>query len=90
MGSQLRNEAENGFTCVAADAIAFQGFELRNCSRGPLGQLHGERTTSMVSTFQLTRTIRLRLTHQMMRNVGVGRFVCLHEDTLYLTESPSC
>ena len=35
--------------------------------RHPLGQLHGERTISMISTFQLTRTIRLRLTHRTIR-----------------------
>src|SRR4051794_23444015 len=29
----------------------------------PLGQLHGERAISMVSTFQLTRSTRLNLTH---------------------------
>ena len=33
--------------------------------RQPLGRLHGERTTTMVSTFQLTRTVKLCLTHQM-------------------------
>jgi len=33
--------------------------------RQPLGRLHGERTTTMVSTFQLTRTVKLRLTHQI-------------------------
>ena len=32
--------------------------------RQPLGQLHGERTSTMVSSFQLTRTVKLRLTHQ--------------------------
>ncbi len=33
--------------------------------RQPLGRLHGERTTTMVSTFQLTRTVKLCLTHQI-------------------------
>src|ERR1700689_190265 len=32
--------------------------------RQPLGRLHGERTTTMISTFQLTRTVKLCLTHQ--------------------------
>ena len=32
--------------------------------RQPLSRLHGERTTTMVSTFQLTRTVKLCLTHQ--------------------------
>ena len=35
--------------------------------RKPLGQLHGERTSTMVSSFQLTRTVKLRLTHQRTR-----------------------
>ena len=32
--------------------------------RHVLGQLHGERALTMVSTFQLTRSARLRLAHQ--------------------------
>ncbi len=31
----------------------------------PLGQLHGERVISMFSSFQLNRSVRLRLTHQI-------------------------
>ncbi|HEX4146937.1 MAG TPA: hypothetical protein VHY91_25795, partial [Pirellulales bacterium] len=34
---------------------------------GPLGQLHDARALTTVSTFQLTRLVRLRLTHQMMQ-----------------------
>ena len=62
--SQLRNEAETGSLALRLTPLPS---EASNCGllRGPLGQLHGERTTSMVSTFQLTRTIRLRLTHQI-------------------------
>jgi hypothetical protein len=32
--------------------------------RSPLGRLHGERAIPMISTFQLTRSTKLRLTHQ--------------------------
>jgi len=35
--------------------------------RSPPGRLHGERASAMVSTFQLTRSTKLRLTHRITR-----------------------
>ena len=45
--------------------------------RSPPGRLHGERASAMVSTFQLTRSTKLRLTHRIARiNAEQGR----HDD----------
>ncbi len=61
--SQLRHEAETGSLALRLASLR-SGASSGGLLRRPPGQLHGERTTSMISTFQLTRTIRLRLTHQ--------------------------
>ena len=54
----------NGFAFATADVFAFPGFDDR-VTPSPPGRLHGERAIAMVSTFQLTRSTKLRLTHQM-------------------------
>ncbi len=65
--SQMRNEAESGsrfrFRLMPLPSKAPTAGSLRQ----PLSGLHGERTTTMVSTFQLTRTVKLCLTHQIRR-----------------------
>jgi hypothetical protein len=61
--SQLRHEAETGSLALRLASLP-SGASDGGLLRRPPGQLHGERTTSTVSTFQLTRAIRLHLTHQ--------------------------
>lgn len=39
----------------------------------PLGQLHGERVISMFNSFQLKRSVRLRLTHQRRKDAKACR-----------------
>src|SRR5262249_55193290 len=40
--------------------------------RAPLSRLHGERASPMVSTFQLTRSTKLHLTHRIQHGYDAG------------------
>ena len=57
------SRGRNRFTCVTADIFTSQGSEPES-PRHSLGQLHGARAFTTISTFQLMRSTRLNLTHQ--------------------------
>jgi hypothetical protein len=59
----LHNEAESGSLALRLASSLPKAPNDRSLRR-PLGQLHGARALTMVGTFQPTRFIRLRLTHQ--------------------------
>ena len=57
------NEAESGSLALRLTPSPSEASSAGH-SDDSLGQLHGERAITMVSTFQLTRPTRLSLTHQ--------------------------
>jgi hypothetical protein len=61
---ELRNEAESGSLALRLTPLLQQASTVRS-PQPPLPPLHGERAIPMFSTFQLKRTIRLSLTHQI-------------------------
>lgn len=55
------NEADSSSRDAAARALAFPSFNGQDRSHPLKGRLHGFRSLTMVNTFQLTRTTKLRL-----------------------------
>ena len=72
----LRNEAETGSLALRLTSSPSGASAPRITPCTP-GQLHGERAISMSSSFQLTRTIRLRLTHQKDAKTHLCPEACL-------------
>ena len=65
----LFNEAESGSPFALRLTPLPSEASTAGLLRQPLGRLQGERATTMVSTLQLTRTVKLRLTHQKVTKV---------------------
>src|SRR5690606_24525564 len=62
--SSLRFEADIGFAFATAHSVRLAGLRRSGYPKPPPAQLHVSQAFHMASTFQLTREIRLSLTHR--------------------------
>src|SRR5690606_4222949 len=65
--SSLRFEADIGFAFATAHSVRLAGLRRSGYPKPPPAQLHVSQAFHMASTFQLTREIRLSLTHRRTR-----------------------